>query len=197
MLVLMAGCDSPSAPPPPATGPTVEARDDFERANTAWALEAGTWTRKDGALLQSETGRTSNVALLKEKRFTDVDASVRFRPVSGKVDASGGLVLRAKDTENYVLVRANALEGNFRLYTVVKGSRRQIASTDIEAPKLGEWRVLRAAITGDRIQAWLDGRALIDHRDGTFTEGWCGLWTKADSVTEFDDFVARGAEARP
>jgi hypothetical protein len=45
----------------------------------------------------------------------DVDVSVRFKPMSGREDASGGIVLRFADGRYYV-VRANALENNFRLY---------------------------------------------------------------------------------
>src|ERR1051325_6572976 len=40
----------------------------------------------------------------------DVAVSVRFKPVSGKIDQAGGLVLRYKDKDNYYIARANALE---------------------------------------------------------------------------------------
>jgi len=35
-----------------------------------------------------------------------------------------------------------------------------------------------------------DGKAVVDARDTTFAQpGKVGLWTKADSVTEFDDLT--------
>jgi len=67
----------------------------------------------------------------------DLDVSVRFRPVSGKEDASGGIIFRAQDGRNYLLVRANALENNFRLYTMVNGRRSTIASARVNTPCQG------------------------------------------------------------
>jgi hypothetical protein len=42
------------------------------------------------------------------------------------------------------------------------------------------------------MQAWLDGTRHLDHRDARFKSGRVGLWTKADSITAFDDLVVRG-----
>jgi len=119
----------------------------------------------------------------------DLGVTVRFRPVSGKEDVSGGIIFRAKDGRNYLLVRANALENNFRLYTMVKGRRSTIASARVTEPKLGEWHRIRVVAKGPKIQAYLDDALLLDHEEKTFTGGWVGLWTKADSVIEFDDFT--------
>src|SRR5262249_28158609 len=44
--------------------------------------------------------------------YTDVDVSMKFKPISGREDASGGIVFRFADGKYYV-VRANALEDNF------------------------------------------------------------------------------------
>ena len=46
--------------------------------------------------------------------YSDVDVAVTFKPISGKEDASGGIVFRFGDGRYYV-VRANAREDNFRL----------------------------------------------------------------------------------
>src|SRR6266536_2579325 len=62
----------------------------------------------------------------------------------------------------------------------------------VTAPALGQWHTLRVAAVGDRIQGYLDGSLLIDHRDKRYRAGRVGLWTKADSVTAFDDLVVRG-----
>ena len=199
VLLLLCACD---APPPASTTPKaavpaagrVAVKDDFESDNAKWTFPEGTWTRKGGVLAQTATNHVYNVALLQEKKFADVDITVKFRPVSGNEDASGGIVFRAADGKNYLLVRANALEDNFRLYTVVDGLRSQIASSSVKAPKLGDWHTLRVVAVGDHIQAYLDGAMLLDHHDSTFKSGWVGLWTKADSVTEFDDFAAEGTQ---
>jgi hypothetical protein len=115
---------------------------------------------------------------------------VRFRPISGREDASGGIVFRFTGGAYYV-VRANALEDNFRLYAYERG-RRQLASAGVKAPALGQWHTIRVVAVGDRIQAWLNGALHLDARDARFTSGRVGLWTKADSITAFDDLIIRG-----
>ena len=171
-------------------------KDDFARDNPKWKFVTGRWVRQTSSgrpvLAQTVETQPWAVALLEDQALADVDVSVRFRPISGKEDASGGIILRARDGENYLLVRANALENNFRLYSIVNGTRRTLASAKIVEPKLGDWHTLRVVATGPRIQAWLDGAPLLDHRDATFTRGWLGLWTKADSITEFADLEASG-----
>jgi hypothetical protein len=37
-----------------------------------------------------------------------------------------------------------------------------------------------------------NGTLRLDHRDSRFTSGRIGLWTKADSMTAFDDLAIRG-----
>jgi len=121
----------------------------------------------------------------------DVEASVRFKAVSGKGDQAGGLAVRLTDADNYYLVRANALEGNVNLYRVVKGRRQQIASTSAQVPS-GVWHTLTLRAEGDRLSVSFDGKQLLTHSDRTFAgPGKVALWTKADSVTHFDRFEIR------
>lgn len=180
-------------------GSSATQRESFDAETAQWEFPEGTWVRREaggnGVLAQTSTDRVYPVALWQKQRFGDVDVAVRFKPISGRIDASGGIVFRARDARNYYVVRANSLEDNFRLYTVTEGDRDQIASTRIDPPALGEWHTLRVVALGARIQAYLDGRLLIDHRDETFHVGYVGLWTKADAVTEFDDLEVKGVPA--
>jgi len=164
--------------------------------NPKWNFVAGQWGRRasGGRQVLAQTAETQPwaVAILEDQKFSDADVSVRFRPISGKEDASGGIIFRAKDGRNYFLVRANALENNFRLYTIVNGKRSTIASARVTEPSLGAWHSIRVVALGPKIQAYLNGALLLDHSDKTFTEGWLGLWTKADSVTEFADMEVTG-----
>jgi len=175
-------------------------KDDLGTENPKWKFVAGQWIRRSSGdrrvLAQVAETQPWAVAILEDQRFDDVDVTVRFRPVSGKEDASGGIIFRAKDGRNYFLVRANALENNFRLYAIVNGKRSTIASARVEEPKLGTWHTIRVVAAGPRVQAYLDNAALLDHQDKTFTEGWVGLWTKADSVTEFADLEVSGTPAK-
>ena len=171
-------------------------KDDLGKDNPKWKFVAGQWTRRasGGRQVLAQVAETQPwaVAILEDQKFDDVDVTVRFRPISGKEDASGGIIFRARDGRNYLLVRANALENNFRLYTMVNGKRSTVASARVTEPKLGEWHRLRVVAKGPKIQAYLDDSLLLDHEDKTFSGGWIGLWTKADSVTEFADLEITG-----
>jgi hypothetical protein len=129
------------------------------------------------------------LALAKEPRARDVRVSVRCKMVSGRVDQACGLVARYADENNYFITRANALENNIRLYTVKDGRRHQLASAEVRVTA-GEWHTYGFELRGDRLQVFWDGKRVLDHRDSTFAEaGLCGVWTKADSVTYFDDLA--------
>jgi len=122
-----------------------------------------------------------------EGSFQDLDLSVRFKAVSGSIDRAGGLVFRLKDPNNYYVVRANALENNYRLYRVVNGRRSQFAGANFKATS-GEWHELRVEAAGNKITCYYDGTKKVEATDDTFKDaGKIGLWTKADSVTYFDD----------
>ena len=174
-------------------------RFDFEtRGIEGWTTVAGRWAVEDmeGApsgkkvLVQRATTNEFNVIVAPPGPFTEVDVSMKFKPISGQEDASGGIVFRFRDGKYYV-VRANALEDNFRLYYYDRG-RRQLASANVKAPALGQWHTLRVVALGEHMQAWLDGKLYLDHRDSRFRAGRVGLWTKADSITAFDDLIIRG-----
>jgi hypothetical protein len=123
-------------------------------------------------------------------------AEVKIRPVAGKEDQAGGLVWRFKDANNYYVVRANALEGNVVLYKTVNGKRSSLQvkgrmfgyGIDTDVPK-GKWSTLRVEFVGDLFTVFYAGKKLFQVQDVTFAdEGAVGVWTKADSVTLFDDF---------
>jgi len=184
-----------------------EIRFDFGTGGiTGWTSVSGQWAVEDmadapsgkNALVQRATRNEFNVIVAPTGPFTDVDVSMKFKPISGREDASGGIVFRFVDSKDsmggtYYVVRANALEDNFRLYTYDRG-RREIASARVKAPSLGQWHTLRVVAVADRMQAWLDGRMLLEHRDSRFKLGRVGLWTKADSITAFDAVVVRGVK---
>ena len=176
-------------------------RFDFEQPGLeGWKTVDGQWAVEEmgGApsgqrvLVQRAVKNAFNVIVAPGGPYTDVDVFVRFKPISGREDASGGIVFRFADGRYYV-VRANALENNFRLYYYDR-SRHQLASATVQPPALGQWHTIRVVAVGDHIQAWLDGRRWLDHRDTRFRAGQVGLWTKADSITAFDDLVVRGVK---
>ena len=162
----------------------------WETVTGQWAVEDVPGASRNGrALVQRAVNNEFNVIVAPGGPYTDVDVSVRFKPMSGREDASGGIVFRFSEGRYYV-VRANALEDNFRLYYYDRG-RFMLASAPVTAPKLGEWHTLRVTANKDGLRGWLNDGALINHRDGRFAAGRVGLWTKADSVTAFDSLTVR------
>ena len=119
----------------------------------------------------------------------DVDVSVKLKPISGKVDQAGGIVVRLLDPDNYYVVRADAIEHNVRLYRVVRGKRTLLAGAELRITA-NEWHTLRVAVRGHHFRVWGDDRAMFETDDATFQEaGKVGLWTKADSVIHFGELV--------
>jgi len=131
------------------------------------------------------------LAVYQPLQAQDVEASVRFKAVSGRGDQAGGLAVRLTDADNYYVVRANALEGNVNLYRVVKGRRQQIAGASAQVPS-GVWHSLTLRAEGNQLSVSFDGKPLLTHSDRTFAgPGKVALWTKADSVTHFDRLEIR------
>ncbi len=170
---------------------------DFSSARTGrgalgkWEVRADeTAPSKPNVLAQTSDDSTDYrfpIAVSNEGAFKDLELSVKFKAVSGSVDQAGGLVFRYLDENNYYIVRANALENNYTLYHVIKGSRRQFASANLKVtPK--QWHELKVVCVGNQIACFFDSQQVIQATDETFKEaGKVGIWTKADSVTYFDD----------
>ena len=157
----------------------------------AWEIRADeTAPSRPNVLAQTSKDQTDYrfpMAVSNEGAFKDLELRVKFKPVSGKIDQAGGLVLRYKDANNYYILRANALENNFRLYHVVNGKRVQFAGANTTVTS-GQWHELSLTCVGNRFTCSFDGKQLIQATDGTFKDaGKIGVWTKADSVTYFDD----------
>ncbi len=166
--------------------------------------KAGVWTIvKDASsqkniLAQTDadpTGYRFPLAVYDGISAKDVDASIRFRAVSGQKDQAAGIVWRYRDQDNYYIVRANALENNVVLYKVENGKRADLPlkgegrtyGKKTSVPK-AVWNTLRIVVAGNLFEVHFNGAKLFEVEDETFKEaGKVGLWTKADSVTHFDD----------
>jgi Domain of Unknown Function (DUF1080) len=156
-----------------------------------WVVMAdSTAPSKPNVVAQTSKDRTDYrfpLLIADQGSYQDLEISVKFKAVEGDVDRAGGLVFRLKDANNYYIVRANALEDNYRLYHVISGSRRQFAGANFKVTA-GEWHELRVECVGNKIICYYDGTKKIEATDDTFKDaGKIGLWTKADSVTYFDD----------
>ena len=153
-----------------------------------WAVVADrTAPSKPNVLKQSGTA-TYPVCIKDGASIKDGFVEVKFKAVSGREDQAGGVLWRAKDVNNYYVARANALEDNVTIYHTVNGRRTEKKRTDMKVTP-GQWHTLRVEFQGNHFTVMLDGKRAIDWDDDTFKEaGKVGVWTKADSVTLFDDF---------
>jgi hypothetical protein len=167
------------------------------KGDPKWTVEEDPSAPSRSKVLK-QSGRATYPLLLKNgTSLKDGFIEARFKALSGSEDRAAGLVWRAKDADNYYVARANALEDNVVLYKTVKGVR---SALDIVGRKGGygvkipvpaqQWHRLRVEFKGSRFKVLYDGKQVFEVEDATFRDaGMVGLWTKADSVTLFDDIA--------
>jgi hypothetical protein len=142
-------------------------------------------------VLKQSGQATYPVCLKDDTNLKDGFVEVKFKPISGKEDQAGGLIWRARDPNNYYIARANALEDNVTIYHTINGRRTEKKRTNVKVAS-NQWHTLRVDFQGNHFAVTFDGKKSIDWDDSTFADaGKLGVWTKADSVTLFDDFTYR------
>ena len=166
--------------------------------HAGWTEVLGSWiVKKDGnnqvlAQVAVNRGMDFNVVVFDEAILKDLQLSADIRAIAGKEDQGGGLVWRYADSNNYYIVRFNPLEDNLRLYKVLNGRRIQLVSVTVTIPK-GSWFNIRVIMKGAEITCYFNGKELIRTSDDTFVNaGKTGFWTKADAVSDFDNFNMKG-----
>src|SRR5881296_656284 len=167
------------------------------KGEAKWTIEKDDTAPSKPNVLKQSGQATFPVCIKDDTSLKDGFVEVKFKPVSGREDQAGGVIWRAKDSNNYYIARANALEGNVVLYKTVNGKRSPLdivgrkGGYGVKEPVAsGQWHTLRVEFAGNHFKLTFDGKHLFDVEDTTFTEaGKVGMWTKADSVTLFDDFT--------
>jgi hypothetical protein len=160
-----------------------------------WTIEQDQTAPSKSKILK-QSGRATYPLLLKDDTsIKDGFMEVKFKAIAGSEDRAAGLVWRARDADNYYVVRANALEDNVVLYKTVNGVRSPLDivgrqggyGIDVSVPA-NQWHDLRVDFTGSRFKVLYNGKQLFEVEDSTFGgAGKIGVWTKADSVTLFDE----------
>jgi hypothetical protein len=160
-----------------------------------WTVESDPTAPSKSRVLK-QSGRATYPLLLKnDTSIKDGFVETKFKAVEGSQDRAAGIVWRAKDANNYYVVRANALEDNVVLYKTVNGIRSSLNivgrkggyGVNVAVPS-GTWHSLRVDFKASRFGVSFNGKQLFEVEDSTFTDaGKLGLWTKADSVTLFDE----------
>lgn len=160
-----------------------------------WEIERDPGQPANHVLTQTSSDSTEDrfpLAIVAEGAWKDVSLEVRARPVSGKVDQGFGLVWRFRDPDDYYVARCDAGGNGCAVDRVVKGERQELGSKKVEVSS-NAWHTLRVEADGDRFAVWLDDHKVLKAKDGTFEgAGQVGLWTKSDSVVQFDDLTIEG-----
>ena len=121
------------------------------------------------------------------------------------------MVFGLRNVGNYFVLRLNALEDNFVLFEFINNRRFQRATfqykIDIESfvnpfhrkqfegvtvqkkIETGKWYRIKAEISGQTLKGYLDDELLIEYTAERPLNGHVGIWTKADSVTHFDELI--------
>ena len=153
-----------------------------------WTVVADASAPSKPNVLKQSGSATYPVCIKDDTTIRDGFVEVKFKPVSGKEDQAGGVLWRARDVNNYYVARANALEDNVTIYHTVNGRRTEKKRTDMKVTP-NQWHTLRVEFQANHFTVTLDGKKALDWDDDTFKDaGKVGVWTKADSVTLFDDF---------
>lgn len=154
-----------------------------------WTIEADSTAPSQPNVLKQSGQATYPVCIKDDTNLQDGFVAVKFKPISGREDQAGGLVWRAKDSNNYYVARANALENNVTIYHTINGRRTEKKRSNMKVAS-NQWHSLRVEFQGNHFTVIYDGAKALEWDDDTFKDaGKVGVWTKADSVTLFDDFA--------
>jgi hypothetical protein len=158
------------------------------KGSQRWAVSEEQGAPSGGKVLAQMGTGDFPWAVKKDVALADGYVEVKFKARSGKQDQAGGVVWRWKDGNNYYVARANALENNVSLYYTAAGRRNTIKYVDAPVPR-NVWHTLRVEFSGRNIRVVFNGKTYMEVSDSRISgAGAVGVWTKADSVTSFDDF---------
>lgn len=201
LILMLSACEGTAAvkyqSPPPGAAPAAWNFDADATGGlpTGSELFSGNWIvraegdapSKPNALCQVGDAEFPAIAL-GTGVYGDLTVTMRFKPISGKVDQAAGIIARVQDSNNYYIIRANVLETNVNLYKYAGGRRSGIKDGGAKVAQ-GQWQELRLEVAGNRLRGFLNGQLVVEATDETYKAGRVGLWTKADSLTCFDDVV--------
>jgi len=159
-----------------------------------WEIRNDNGNKVLAQISQEHFGYHFDVIVFDGSEFKDVEVSLQFKGVAGEEDQGGGPVWRYRDENNYYIARANPLENNFRVYKVVDGIRRQMASADVEISSL-TWHTIKIRMVREKVECYFNGKKYFEVNDATFVKsGKVGLWIKADASTYFDDMQIKNLD---
>ena len=121
--------------------------------------------------------------------FGDGELQVDFKLVGGASDQFASLLFGLTDDANHYAFRYNTKDGDTALWKVVDGQRERLHHGGVPvAVKLGEWHTLRLRIAGTQLTGFVDQTQALTFTLPAPVKGLVGLWSKADSVTDYRNY---------
>ena len=126
--------------------------------------------------------------------FVNGEISVRFQMIGGTLDRCAGILFDVKPNGDYLTVRYNGTEDNVVLWTFNNGVRKFVNRAPTLTPlELGTWHTLKISVHAPSLKAWLEDKPMHDYTLPAPVSGKIGVWSKTDSMIEFDDFTVTPA----
>lgn len=121
--------------------------------------------------------------------FSDGEIQVDFRLVGGASDQFASILFGLNADGDHYAYRYNTKDGDTALWKVVSGQRERIhhGGVHLEVP-LGEWRTLKMRARGPEITGWVNDTQTLQFTLPAAVSGKVGLWSKADSVTDYRNY---------
>ena len=172
---------------------------DFELSQTGEG-ERGQWmvvhdpTAVEGVAIEHRSTDPHDdrfpLAIYKPLSLENVEASVRFKIISGTMQAAG-LAVCLRNHESYYAVSASVLEQRVDLLLFAKGQVKRIESAEADVVR-NRWQTLRLIVNDDHFTVSLDDKVLFVTFDrARRKDGRIALWTQEDNITRFDQVEIR------
>ncbi len=200
------------APPPiPASAATPEAKswtfdqDKPDQMAQGWTAVEGDWAVLPdstapspgnafglgaGRLFYSliKLGEYYPIAVLSDStEYDDFTLEASFKVTGGRLDTSGGLVLRYADPKNYYVMSAGNLD--YVVFQRVSNGEHQTLKTAVAPMDQNVWYRLRVVANEDRFSCYVGKKMVLDVVDKKFAKGRVGLWARADAQVRFDNVI--------
>jgi hypothetical protein len=194
---------APNATLPKAGAPTL-AVDTFDNTLDGWDVldldvtapsESSLWQTTEGRVDQvhgSDNGmsQTPTILLTGDEGWTDYSVEAVAYP---RGNANVGLAGRSTKAGLYILAirPATGSSGNqitLQRYDTASESYTILASADSGGLNKNAWYALKLSFHGPSIQAFINGKLVLEAKDGAFTSGRAGLYAFAEGDVSFDNF---------
>jgi hypothetical protein len=123
--------------------------------------------------------------------FRQGEIVVRFKGMEGRIDQGAGILFNLKPNGDYLTLRANPLEDNLVLWKFERGKRSSVKWIRNTPTPSRQWHELKLVVSGSKIEGYINGHLYLTQTLPGQVSGRVGLWSKADSVVYFDDFVVK------